>query len=242
VLLVEGARGDLVALEGALEALGDGTDVVPVESLLEESAFVEIAELAPDIERPALDLPADRTALERSLSQYSRLVRAGAPPIALEVPEEEPVSIDDLAPTEDEGPEIVAIEALAPEPAEELEVVAIEDLAPEPDVVSIDSLAPEDDAISGLSDPGTSRNSRTFFEPELLPLLRAMSPEPPQFDISVVPIEELLYHGSGAMARADEVRRMLEVSLQMATTELDRVEPLVRELLDLVPLALVGTD
>ena len=58
----------------------------------------------------------------------------------------------------------------------------------------------------------------------------------------MVPIEDLLYNGQGAIARADEVRRLLEVSLQMASTELDRVEPLVRELLDLVPLALVGSD
>ena len=111
-MLVEGARGDLVALEQSLETLGDGTDVVPVESLLEEAPVVEIADLAPDVERPSLDLPADRTALERSLSQYSRLVRTGAPAIELEVVEEEPVSIDSLAPE----PEIVSIESLAPEP------------------------------------------------------------------------------------------------------------------------------
>ena len=73
-------------------------------------------------------------------------------------------------------------------------------------------------------------------------MLMGLAPERDQVEISVIPIEDLLYHGSGAMARADEVRRMLEISLQMATTELDRVEPLVRELLDLVPLALVGAD
>jgi hypothetical protein len=69
-----------------------------------------------------------------------------------------------------------------------------------------------------------------------------MAPGPLPADGSVIPIEDLLYNGDGALARADEVRRLLEASLQMATTELDRVEPLVRELLDLVPLALVGTD
>ena len=79
-------------------------------------------------------------------------------------------------------------------------------------------------------------------EPELLPILMSLAPEPLPADGSIIPIEDLLYNGDGALARADEVRRLLEASLQMATTELDRVEPLVRELLDLVPLALVGTD
>lgn len=210
--LVEGADGDLTALEESLAVLGDDADVVPVEALLEEEPVVDIAALAPDVERHALDLPADRTALERSLSRYSRLVRAGAPEPVLDTPE----------------PDVVPIEQLAPEPEPvPLEIVAIEDLAPEPEPVSIDDLAPdlelEPVSIDDLAP-----------EPELVPIA-ALAP-------SVVPIEELLYSGSGAMARADEVRRMLEVSLEMATTELDRVEPLVRELLDLVPLALVGAD
>ena len=42
--------------------------------------------------------------------------------------------------------------------------------------------------------------------------------------------------------RADQIRQELEGSLRTASNELNRVEPLVRELLDLVPLALVGGD
>ncbi len=210
--LVEGADGDLTGLQEALAVLGTDADIVPVESLLEDEPVVDIAALAPDVERHALDLPADRTALERSLSHYSRLVRSGAPEPELQAPEAEAIPIEQLAPGPEEPPiEIVAIEDLAPEP----EPVSIDDLAPdpEPEPVSIEDLAPE---------------------PELVPV--------DALGLLIIPIEELLYNGSGAMARADEVRRMLEVSLNMATTELDRVEPLVRELLDLVPLALVGAD
>lgn len=228
--LVEGANGDLVELEERLDRLGEEAEVVPIETLLEDGAVVDIGSLAPDVERPA-ELPADRTVLERSLSHYSRLVREGAPMPALSPvePESEPVSIDDLAPE----PEPVAIEALAPE-VEEEEVVAIDDLAPDPEPVSIDDLAPDDDLVTvSIDDLGP--------EPALVPVA-GYAPESGAVEVSVVPIEELLYNGSGAMARADEVRRLLEISLEMATTELDRVEPLVRELLDLVPLALVGAD
>ena len=230
-LLADGAGNDLIALEGALEKIGDDAEVVPVESLLEETV-VDIDTLAPDEARPALDLPADRSALERSLSHYSRLVREGGP-----VAEPPPVAIEALAP----DPEPVAIESLAPDPVvstivEELEpVVDIADLEPEPEPVSIADLAPDDE-------PPLVSIDQLAPEPELVPILRALAPDPLPADGSVIPIEDLLYNGSGAIARADEVRRMLEVSLQMASTELDRVEPLVRELLDLVPLALVGAD
>jgi hypothetical protein len=155
-----------------------------------------------------------------------------------EAAELEPIPIEELAPEL----EPVPIETLAPEPAivsafvEELEpIVAIEDLEPDPEPVEIADLAPDDEPpLLSISDLAP--------EPELIPILRTLAPEPLPADGSVVPIEDLLYNGQGAIARADEVRRMLEVSLQMASTELDRVEPLVRELLDLVPLALVGSD
>jgi len=233
--LVDGAGGDLVELEERLDRVGQDADVVPIEVLLEEEPVIDIGALAPDVERPALDLPADRTVLERSLSHYSRLVREGAPaPVLHPLPEPEPVDIADLAPEpvqamEAADLEVVSIDDLAPEPVETVrawdietgdEPVAIEDLAPDDDflTVSIDDLAPE---------------------PVLVPVPGLA---PGSDDASVIPIEELLYTGSGALARADEVRHLLEVSLQMATTELDRVEPLVRELLDLVPLALVSAD
>ncbi|MDH5315730.1 MAG: hypothetical protein OEW44_04565 [Gemmatimonadota bacterium] len=58
-------------------------------------------------------------------------------------------------------------------------------------------------------------------------------------ELDAIPIEDLVYHGQAALVRAEQVRLDLEVALRQATDELDRVEPLVRELLDLVPLALV---
>ena len=239
-LLADGARGDLRSVESELLRLGDDFEAVPVESLLEEEPVVDIDSLAPAADRRAIDVPADRTALERSLSHYSRLVRDRAPHPELESVEHgelEPIGIDELAP----DPEPVPIESLAPEPAalsfvEELEpIVEIEDLEPDPEPIPIQSLAPDDEPpLISIDDLAP--------EPELVPILRSLAPGPLPTDGSVVPIEALLYHGSGAIARADEVRRLLEISLQMASTELDRVEPLVRELLDLVPLALVNSD
>jgi hypothetical protein len=250
-ILVDGARGDLIAVEESLAALGDGAEVVPIESILEEeAAVVGIESLAPDLERPSLDLPADRTPLERSLSHYSRMVRQKAPQAELEIPEPEVVEIEDLAPE----PEPVAIESLAPDLELELEIVEISDLAPEPvetsrprdletwdEIVPIEDLAPDPAETSRPRDLEASINDLSP-EPELLPILMSLPREPLPADGSIIPIEDLLYNGDGALARADEVRRLLEASLQMATTELDRVEPLVRELLDLVPLALVGAD
>jgi hypothetical protein len=61
-------------------------------------------------------------------------------------------------------------------------------------------------------------------------------------ELDVVPIGQLLYTGSAALGRADAVRRELETALRAASSELDRLDPLVRELLDLVPLSLAGDD
>lgn len=54
---------------------------------------------------------------------------------------------------------------------------------------------------------------------------------------TVVPIESLCYRGRAALERAVEVRRELAARLQ-GPVELADVQPLVQELLDLVPLAL----
>jgi hypothetical protein len=100
----------------------------------------------------------------------------------------------------------------------ELEPVAIELLAPDEEPVPIELLAPE---------------------PEPVPI-ELLAPE--ESPTGVVPIESLLYSGRAALERADQVRQLLEGSLRTASDELDRVEPLVRELLDLVPLALADGD
>jgi len=56
-------------------------------------------------------------------------------------------------------------------------------------------------------------------------------------DGPVVPIESLLYRGRRALERADEVRREIDAVIAAIRAE-RRLEPLIRELMDLVPLAL----
>lgn len=56
-------------------------------------------------------------------------------------------------------------------------------------------------------------------------------------DAQVVPIESLLYRGRGALERAAEVRREIDATIAAIRAE-RRLEPLFRELMDLIPLAL----
>jgi hypothetical protein len=56
-------------------------------------------------------------------------------------------------------------------------------------------------------------------------------------DGEVVPIEALLYRGRGALERAAEVRREIEETIAAMRAE-RRLEPMFRELMDLIPLAL----
>jgi chemotaxis protein histidine kinase CheA len=197
--LARDARGDLAALEQSLDDL----ELAPsAEAAADEEMVVDIADLAPTPQRPAIDVPVDRTPLERGLSAYSRMVRDHAPlpawptepprpeiPVMEPEPEPEPVPIELLAPEEPQAEDIVPVEALAPD-------------QPELDLVPIESLAPTD------------------------------------LVTDVVPIESLLYSGRAALERADEVRRLLQQSLEGPAQDVERVGPLVRELLDLVPLAL----
>ena len=195
--LARDARGDLAALERSLDDL----ELAPsAAAAADDEMVVDIADLAPAPQRPAIDLPVDRTPLERGLSAYSRMVRDHAPlpawptqppppEITAMEPEPEPVPIELLAPDEPGAEDIVPVEALAPD---DLEL----------DVVPIESLAPTD------------------------------------LITDVVPIESLLYSGRAALERADHVRRLLQQSLEGPAQDVERVGPLVRELLDLVPLAL----
>jgi hypothetical protein len=197
--------------------------VVPIEALAPDDVVVPISQLAPEPD---------------------------VVPIELLAPEPPVVPIESLAPE----PPVVAIEDLAPEPP----VVPIDDLAPDP--VPIETLLAElaPPPISDLVPPA----DRTMLERSLShysQLRRARAPvipleqlAPPaiaggrgsrsaaveiEAELDAVPIERLLYSGTAALDRADQVRRELEVALRVATDELDRVDPLVRELLDLVPLA-----
>jgi len=102
-------------------------------------------------------------------------------------------------------------------------IVPIEALAPGPDPVPIESL---------LLPPllPFEQSFSTWYA--LKHRERAPTPEP-----APVPIETLLLRGRRALERADQVRRELDVVLRRQSN-LVGVEPLLAELLDLVPLAL----
>jgi HPt (histidine-containing phosphotransfer) domain-containing protein len=250
--LAEGARGDLTALENALELVELEPEPVPIDTLLEVESIetvVDIGDLAPAPERPAIDIPADRSRLERSLTHYSRLVRENAPVQPLDTrprpsapepelepePEPEPVLWASTQPMGIYEPEVIPIEDLAPE---ELASLELDDDEP----VAIDSLAPDFEAFEDEVQPVAIED----LAPDLVePVpIEALAPEGPEADreTDVVPIESLLYSGRAALERANQVRQQLEQALQSASHELDRVAPLVRELLDLVPLALARDD
>jgi hypothetical protein len=53
----------------------------------------------------------------------------------------------------------------------------------------------------------------------------------------VVPIESLLLRGRRALERAGEVRQEIDTAIAAIRAE-RRLEPLLRELMDLIPLAL----
>ena len=133
------------------------------------------------------------------------------------------------------------------------DIVPIESLAPDDDVVPVERLAPElepedlvvaetveDASLAGsfltyarLSGArgrtsGNGGGARTS----------APSPAPPVAAAEeAVEIGTLLYRGEAALRRADQVRRDLSGLLRDGA-ELQRIRPLLDELLDLVPLAL----
>ncbi|HEX9164988.1 MAG TPA: hypothetical protein VF862_03705 [Gemmatimonadales bacterium] len=240
---------NLSALLGTLTArLPRGEPVVPIEALAPDTAdgVVPIEALAPDEGEPVVPIEA----------LAPDLVDDVVPIEALAPDEGEPVvPIEALAP--DSVDEVVPIEALAPDDAEP--VVPIEALAPAPEE-ELPSAPPPPAPFPGLMVPAdrtrleqtlTAYSRLVAANAPVLPLEALIPPAVPplvtvgsrsaaieiEAEFDVVPIESLLYRGPGAMTRADDVRRQLEDALKVASTELDRVEPLVRELLDLVPLA-----
>ncbi len=127
---------------------------------------------------------------------------------------------DELAPV------VTALEALAaagvPEPAPAVEA--------ETDIVPIESLAPDEPALPA---------ARTDFETSFSTYhrLQTIAPASEDIETDVVPIGALLYRGRAALLRADDVRRELSGALKRNLPFHD-IEPLVSELIDLVPLAL----
>jgi hypothetical protein len=175
----------------------------------------------------------------------------GAPPLATQAPV---VSSTPLAavPAFDDATAVIPIHALAHD--DEQDVVPIAALAPdddEADVIPIDALAPDDDEadvvpIAALApDEDSDRTvgagllERAFRARDAL--VRAQQPGAPSLAAlggeQVVPIDNLLYRGPRAVARADELRAQLSAILAEPTVALERLRPYLDELLDLVPLA-----
>jgi hypothetical protein len=123
----------------------------------------------------------------------------------------------------------------------ETPIVPIESLGygPEPEVVSIRSLAPHEPAPA--EPPGGLEASfRTF---DLL--IRQRGSTPPTLEAllgadrnqDAVAIDTLFYRGQAALERAVTVRHQITAELTRDAT-LESLQPLLQELLDLVPLAL----
>jgi len=131
--------------------------------------------------------------------------------------------------------------------AEAVDVMPIEALAPEidndTDVVPIESLLYEGAAAVAPRFLPFERTFTTYFrllseetaatDGPIVPIA-SLAPEPVA---DLVPIEMLLYRGRRALERADLVRRELDAALRIRR-DVRGVEPLLAELLDLVPLAL----
>lgn len=167
------------------------------------------------------------------------------------------------APAVQEATEAVPAEPVitAPAPMDSAPIVAIETLAPhdeiaapatvedEQDVVTIASLAPDDEAtqeqdivpIAALApegEPGPGRLERGYRRRDLL--RRAADghgTDAAAGDDDVLDITALLYRGERAVARADQLRGQLAAILADPSVSLERLRPLLDELLDLVPLA-----
>lgn len=148
------------------------------------------------------------------------------------------------------APLIAALDALpgaAPDP--DLAIVPIEALAPdsdvESDVVPIESLLYRPPAEPPVGMRPFEQTFSTYYrllneagDTALGPVvpIETLAPDP---EIELVPIQSLLYRGRRALERADLVRRELDAALRRSA-DLTAAQPLIAELLDLVPLALAG--
>jgi hypothetical protein len=155
-------------------------------------------------------------------------------------------SVEPAVPPE---PPIVPIEALGYDA--EPDVVPIDSLAydTEPPIVAIESLAPDPATHSTEREalPGIEASFRTFdllirqrgaVAPSLDALMGAATPPSARTqEPEPVAIGTLIYRGQAALERAVTVRHQIAAELSREAT-LDSLQPLLQELLDLVPLAL----
>jgi hypothetical protein len=125
--------------------------------------------------------------------------------------------------------------------ADELPIVPIEDLAPFADleIVPIDALAYDAPPIPDTAPGDVTPLERAFAEHHRLAAERGIE-EPALATLigaEIVTIESLLYRGSAALARAEEIRTEILALLAQASVSLPGLRPYISELLDLVPLA-----
>jgi hypothetical protein len=198
----------------AQEALAAGVASHSVEELV--SRMRDAGELLRSIGETDDRMLLSRRLLDvaHGLDQLREQPKGPAMPIAEEEPLGEPVPIESLG--YDEETEIVPIESLAPAPAA--------------------------GALGGLEISyktfGRVLRERGAAPPSIDALLgRAV--EPLQQETAVA-IETLCYRGQAALERAVVVRHQITAELTR-TSSLESLQPLLQELLDLVPLALAKT-
>lgn len=130
------------------------------------------------------------------------------------------------------APVVQALRALA-----DLRVPLAEPEVPsaEPEIVPIESLAPDQPVVP----TGPSHFEQSFSTYHRLRTTERIqsNPEPDRTSADIVPIQALLYQGRAALLRANDVRRELSAALKRDLPFYE-IEPLVSELIDLVPLAL----
>jgi hypothetical protein len=160
-------------------------------------------------------------------------VPAAAPPVETE---QRVVPIDSLLYDE---PRIVPIESLAYDPPPAAEPQAAPDSEPEP--VPIASLAPAGGLESSFHTYDRLRRERGAEPASLEALvgraLAATSPAATDEGTVAIEIGALIYRGRPALERAAAVRQQLADELAR-NGGLEAIQPLLQELLDLVPLAL----
>jgi hypothetical protein len=124
------------------------------------------------------------------------------------------------------------------------EPIPIESLGfdPDPDVVPIESLAPDPEPATALELSFRTLHrllrDRSPSEPSVDGLLGRVAPVvQPAAEEPAVEIDALCYRGQAALERAVAVRHQIKAELSKETS-LESLQPLLQELLDLVPLAL----
>jgi hypothetical protein len=126
----------------------------------------------------------------------------------------------------------------APPEEDDGDVVPIESLDYDADVVPIASLAPDSGFERSFATLGRLERERPAGAASLDGLLGRATQVRDAVAEDAVGIETLCYRGRAALERADTVRG--EIAAALARREqLESLQPLIRELLDLVPLALV---